>query len=198
MADPNRYSQVVTLGKVILPLLALGLLSTLFLLSRTPDPDQAIPFAEVDVEELAREPRLGQPRFAGTLADGRAIVFVAERAVPAAGAPNQITADGIEARVDLSPETVLLISSRSGLIDMNAQTADLQGDVGLILSSGYRLQTNQLLLNMDLPGVNAPAAVELTGPGMSLTAGGMEATGGPEGYVVVFNGGVRVLYEPES
>ena len=55
MAAPNTYSTVVSWAKIILPLVALGLLSTLFLFSRTPDPNRAIPFAAVDVEELARE-----------------------------------------------------------------------------------------------------------------------------------------------
>ena len=84
MAASNAYSRFVAWVKVILPLLALALLSTLFLFSRTPAPNRAIPFANVDVEELAREQSLGRPRFAGTLSDGREVIFTADRATPVA------------------------------------------------------------------------------------------------------------------
>ena len=37
---------------------ALAILSTLFLVADQIDPEDALPFAEVDVEDLAREPRM--------------------------------------------------------------------------------------------------------------------------------------------
>jgi lipopolysaccharide export system protein LptC len=77
MARHNRYSRLVGGLKVVLPIAALALLSTLFLLSDPPDPDRALPYAEVDVAQLARELRLTQPRFAGVLPDGREITLVA-------------------------------------------------------------------------------------------------------------------------
>jgi lipopolysaccharide export system protein LptC len=70
MARHNRYSRLVGGLKVVLPIAALGLLSTLFLLSDPPDPDRALPYAEVDVAQLARELRLTQPRLAGVLPTG--------------------------------------------------------------------------------------------------------------------------------
>ena len=49
------YSRFVALAKVVLPLAALRLFATLFLIARQIDPDAAIPFAEVDVEQFARD-----------------------------------------------------------------------------------------------------------------------------------------------
>ena len=57
----NRRSVIVAWLRVLLPLGALAVLSTLFLLSRKPDPDAAIPYARVDAEALARQPRVTAP-----------------------------------------------------------------------------------------------------------------------------------------
>ena len=46
----DRYSRMVAIFKVLLPLAALAILSTLFLLSRTIDPTTTIPFADQDFE----------------------------------------------------------------------------------------------------------------------------------------------------
>jgi lipopolysaccharide export system protein LptC len=197
MAPSNTYSRVVAWVKIILPLLALALLSTLFLFSRTPDPNRAIPFANVDVEELAREQSLGQPRFAGTLSDGREVIFTADRATPVAGEPNHIEATDIEARVDLDEYSVLLIVAETGLFDLAAQLADLSNSVGLTTSNGYQLTTDLLRFNLSEFMASSPGPVGVTGPGITLQAGAMEVSGTEGNNLVVFNGGIRMLYDPQ-
>lgn len=198
MAAPNTYSRVISWVKIILPLVALALLSTLFLFSRAPDPNRAIPFANVDVEELAREQSLGQPRFAGTLNDGREVIFTANRATPVAGEPNHIEATEIEARVDLDERSVLLIVAGAGLFDLAAQLVDLSTSVGLTTSNGYRLSTDLLRFSLSDFRATSPGPVDVTGPGIALSAGAMEVSGDRGNNLVVFNGGVRVLYDPQS
>ena len=198
MALSNTYSRVVAWAKIILPLVALALLSTLFLFSRTLDPNRAIPFADVDVEELAREQSLGQPRFAGTLSDGREVIFTANRATPVAGEPDQIAATDIEARVDLDDSSVLLIVAGAGLFDLAAQLADLSTSVGLTTSNGYHLTTELLRFSLGEFMASSPGPVDVTGPGITLQAGSMEISGTEGNNLVVFNGGVRMLYDPQS
>jgi len=198
MAPSNTYSRVVAWVKIILPLLALALLSTLFLFSRAPDPNRAIPFANVDVEELAREQSLGRPRFAGTLSDGREVIFTANRATPVADEPDQIEATNIEARVDLDETSILLIVAETGLFDLAAELADLSTSVGLTTSNGYRLTTDLLRFSLGDFMASSPGPVDVTGPGIALQAGAMEMSGSQGNNLVVFNGGVRVLYDPQS
>jgi lipopolysaccharide export system protein LptC len=81
----NLHSRVVAWLKIILPLTALGILSTLFLFSRTIDPSDAIPYATVDVEERAREPRVTAPAYAGVTSDGARLSMTAAEARPGAG-----------------------------------------------------------------------------------------------------------------
>jgi len=63
-ACDNTYSRVVAWLRIALPLLALAILSTLFLLARTIDPAQNLPYADIDIDELTREQRIGNPQFA--------------------------------------------------------------------------------------------------------------------------------------
>ncbi|MGB3251218.1 MAG: hypothetical protein WBB13_18855, partial [Tabrizicola sp.] len=73
MARVDRHTRLVGWLKVALPLTALAILSTLFLVARRIDPEAALPYAEVDVEDLAREPRMTAPTYAGTTEDGAAL-----------------------------------------------------------------------------------------------------------------------------
>lgn len=197
MAAPNRYSTVVTWVKVALPLLALALLSTMFLFSRTPDPDAALPFAEVDIEQLAREQRLSRPRFAGTLEDGREVTLVAATAAPASANPNRIHLTEVETRVTLSGDDRLVLTAREGDIDLAAQHVSLDGAVSAETTSGLSLGTDRITVAMDSMRLAAPGPIEIRGDGVTLTAGAMDMTG-PEGEVFLsFTGGVRLLYDPE-
>jgi len=198
MSVENRYSTLVAWIKVALPLIALALLSTLFLFSRTPDPDAAIPFADVDVTELAREQRLSNPRFAGTLEDGREVLLIADAAMPVQGVPDQLTADNIEARVVLSDVDFMLLDARHSLIDLGASLATLTQDVHLTSSTGYRLDSDLMTVALNRLDVYSPGPVSVTGPAVTLTAGTMRLTGPDGAQVLRFTGGVRVLYDPPS
>jgi lipopolysaccharide export system protein LptC len=198
MSVENRYSTLVAWIKVALPLIALALLSTLFLFSRTPDPDAAIPFADVDIIERAREQRLSNPRFAGTLEDGREILLIADAAMPVQGVPDQLTADNIEARIVLSDVDFMLLDARHSLIDLGASLATLTQDVHLTSSTGYRLDSNMMTVALNRLDVYSPGPVSVTGPAVTLTAGTMRLTGPDGAQVLRFTGGVRVLYDPPS
>ncbi len=198
MAIENRYSTLISWIKIVLPLIALGLLSTLFLFSRTPDPDAAIPFADVDVTELAREQRLSNPRFAGTLEDGRRIQMTADVATPVPGTPNQLTADNIEARLEISGVDFLLLNARSSLIDLGASVAALSQDVRLTSSNGYRLSSDMMTVALTALDLQSPGPVVVNGPGLTLTGGSMSLTMEDSAQVLRFTGGVRVLYDPPT
>jgi lipopolysaccharide export system protein LptC len=65
----NTHSRMVAWAKIVLPLFALVLLSVLFLFSGKADLTDALPYAQADIDELAREQRLGAPEFAGLTRD---------------------------------------------------------------------------------------------------------------------------------
>ena len=77
----NLHSRLVFWFKIILPLCALILLSTLFMVSRSVRPEDAVPYADVDVADLLRQPRLSAPDYAGVTSDGAALSLTAETAL---------------------------------------------------------------------------------------------------------------------
>ncbi len=61
----NLHSRLVFWLKILLPLGRLAILSTLFMVSHNFRPEDAIPYADVDIEDRVNEPRLTAPDFAG-------------------------------------------------------------------------------------------------------------------------------------
>jgi lipopolysaccharide export system protein LptC len=198
MARHNRYSRLVGGLRVVLPIAALALLSTLFLLSDPPDPDRALPYAEVDVAQLARELRLTQPRFAGVLPSGREITLTARAAAPDFEETDVIVTDDIEGRVAVSDDAFLFIDAGEGRIDVANRVANLSGGVEARTTEGYRVTSDTMRLSLSEVGLAAPETVRIEGDGLSIEADAM-VLDGPDGAAVLsFTGGVRLLYEPEE
>ncbi len=57
----DSYSAFVTWVKTLLPIAALGLLSTIFLFSGKVDVTQSLPYAENNIDNIIREQRITRP-----------------------------------------------------------------------------------------------------------------------------------------
>ena len=95
MTKPDTHSRLIALLKVVLPLAALALLSSLFLVSRSINPDEAIPSSAVDVEDRLREPRMTQPTYSGVTQDGAALTLSASELRPRQDQPGSARAMGL-------------------------------------------------------------------------------------------------------
>jgi lipopolysaccharide export system protein LptC len=198
MAGADTHTRVVGWLKVILPLTALAILSTLFLVARRIDPEAALPYAEVDVEDLAREPRMTAPTYAGTTSDGAALTLSADEArtategAPAAAAGLRLALDTPDgARTELLAGTAVMQDATREVI--------LSGGVTVTTSSGYRLQTAEMAAKLDRTGLESRAPVVATGPAGDISADRMTLSQDartPGAYVLVFNGSVRLVYQP--
>ncbi|MFN3577000.1 MAG: LPS export ABC transporter periplasmic protein LptC [Tabrizicola sp.] len=198
MARADTHTRVVGWLKVVLPLAALAILSTLFLVARRIDPEAALPYAEVDVRGLAREPRMTAPTYAGTTSDGAALTLRADEARPAAEATEAAASELLLELVTPDGARTELAASRAQM-DRGAQQVVLSGGVIVTTSSGYRLETEELLARLDRTGLESRAPVTATGPAGDIRADGMvlhQDSRTPGAYVLVFNGGVRLVYRP--
>lgn len=194
----NFHSRLVGWLKVILPLAALALLSTLFLVSRGFAPDETLPYSEVDVEELAREPRLTAPRYSGVTVDGAALSVTAEVARPDMAGTGDASATALTARLETPDGVTTDLSASDGALDTGAGVLRLAGDVRLAASNGYVITTNALTAALDRTLIESPGAVAATAPMGRIDAGAMRMTTEGDDYVVVFNGGVKLVYEPRN
>ncbi|MGB4828357.1 MAG: LPS export ABC transporter periplasmic protein LptC [Paracoccaceae bacterium] len=198
MARADFHSRLVGWLKVVLPLAALAILSTLFLLADRIDPTAAIPYAEVDVKDLVRDPRMTAPAYAGTTADGAGITLSATEARPASG-EQAAAASGMVALVETPDGQRIDISAQRAEFDSAGQVLTLADGVSLTTASGYRIETMSMTARLDRTLIESSAPVQVTAPMGKLDAGSFTLTQDrtdPAAYLLVFNGGVKLIYQP--
>jgi lipopolysaccharide export system protein LptC len=199
MATADRYSRIVLWLKVTLPLLALAILSTLFFVAETLDPEAAIPYADVDVAKILREQGITQPTFGGVTADGVSISLWAESIRPDEDRADRMTGRQLVAHLNLPSGTQINIDSDTGIVDAKNEEAILTDGARLESSLGYLVTAPEIVASMSEASVIAPDSVKAEGPPGQITAGRMElmrADTPGAGYVLVFKGGVRLVYTP--
>jgi len=197
MATLDRHSRLVAWLKIALPMLALAILSTLFLVSHRIDPAQTIPYAEVDVEGLAREQRVGSPSYAGMTADGATVSFMADSARPALDG-GRMTAVKPRARIDLPTGRSITVAAAEGYLDRKDNQAGLSGGTVVTTSDGYRVKTDSATAWLDRTRLETAGAVQGRGPMGELTAGRMVLSQDDGGsYLLRFEGGVKLIYRPQ-
>ncbi len=198
MSVADRYSRLVLWLKVSLPIVALAILSTLFFVAETLDPEAAIPYAEVDVERILREQGASRPTFGGVTERGVAISLSAESVRPD---ENREILKGVDLKATLQmPDGGRIdIDSPFGFVDSVTQEATLEGGARLESSAGYIVEAERIVASVSEARVVAETEVRGFGPVGDITAGAMEVTRPEtaEGYLIVFKEGVRLVYRPE-
>jgi len=194
----NLYSQLVGWAKIILPLSALALLSTLFLFSRTTTEPADIALEEV--EAIAREQRISAPEFSGVTDDGAVIVISAKSARPGASRPDTVGIDDMRLRIDNPGGSSIEVTATQGEIDGRAQVARFLGLARLATSNGYEMETNGLIANLDTGRVTSDGLLEIRTPFGQLTAGRVTFQVASENTAqeMLFTDGVRLLYTPQT
>lgn len=193
-------TRIVRWLRILLPLLALCMLSTLFLFSRESQTESQIPYAEVDAEAMARDPRLIAPQYAGVTDDGAQLSLTAEQVARRDGGTasnlrlDWLRPDGLRADV-AAPEAVLA----DGAIK-------LRGGVRMTTSSGWTIDATAIEAATDRSRIVADEGISAAAPFGNLTAGQMELVPNtadgedtPDDVapsILNFSGGVRLIYHP--
>lgn len=195
----DRYTRVIGLLKVVLPLAALGLLSTLFLLSRAIDPETAIPFADKEIQDRLREQIVTGPIYHGTTADGDELAFSARTLTTPKGEVGGNRAEDVDVVMDLASGATITLRSDTGHFDIARNQADFEGDVVITTSTDYRVTSDRMTALMSRLDVRAPGPVQAVGPAGTLDAGSMILTtpfkDGPA--QLLFTNGVKLIYTPK-
>lgn len=193
----DSHSRLVGWLKVALPLTALALLSTLFLVARKIDPEAALPYAEVDVAERIREPRMTAPTYAGVTEDGATLTITAAEARPDTG--NGASAAQVNGQLVTPDGKRTALSAGAMRSDGTAKQVLLQSGVQIATATGYEVKTDGLTVALDRTNASSTGPVEGFGPAGKLTADSFQMTQAatdPGQYLLVFNGHVRLIYVP--
>lgn len=197
VASDNLHSRLVSVLKLVLPLLALALLSTLFLLSRKIDPEAAIPYATVDVADRLRDPKMTDAGFASMTQDGATLTLTAAQARPTATGGTMHEVFGTLTAVN---GAVTHLTSADALLNTPQKLLTLSGGSQLQSWTGYLVSSAGFDVVTDLTRVKSTGPVTVTGPLGNLNAQSMvlsqPAVGAP--YLLVFKGKVRLIYKPKE
>lgn len=193
----DRHSRLVALLKVVLPLMALGLLSTLFLLSRSIDPETAIPFAKAEIEDRINARRITEPFFSGATAQGDTLSLSA--------ATIGFDARGLTRATDVMAELVQIggtrVTMNAAEAEVNPQTnaAKLSGGILINTASGFDITTHRIEADLSSALITAPGQISARGPFGNLEAGKMilRPQNGDEQAQMVFTNRVKLIYTPE-
>lgn len=195
----DGYSRLVQFLKVLLPLAALGLLSSVFLLSRSVDPNATIPFAQQELDQRTSGQQVTAPFFSGVTEKGEEIFVTASLARPGSETtPAQ--AEDLSAEIRLDINRKITLNSDMGEIRLDQDMAVFSGDVVIISTDGIRVTTEEL--NTSLSGVSGytPGPVAGTGPIGEFKAGRLEfgAENEDDPIHMLFKNGVKLIYDPQK
>lgn len=195
----DSYSRAVAYLKVLLPLAALVLMSTLFLISRGVNTDAVIPFAQKEIEDRMKGQQITAPFFSGTTAQGDEIMISASLARPG-GEGTPAVASNLSAEINLAEGGQITFASNSGAIHPGQDMARFTGSVTITSAAGLIVETKELQTALSGLEAATPGPVSAIGPIGQLTAGNMRIGAKTEGGPVhmLFKNGVKLLYDPQQ
>lgn len=194
----DLYSQFVGLAKIVLPVLGLGLLSSLFLLSDQARDVGELPYSEVELEQIVESQSVLGPRYQTTLDNGTSVDVRARTARPLLSEPGQFRATDLTGDLVTRRGATIRVDGGEALIDQKGKVAIISDGLRITHSDGYILTARGGETTFDGTAAASEGDVVLKGPGVTLSAGRAELRPDPDtgSQVVVFSGGVRVLYTP--
>jgi len=200
----HSYSRLVGWAKIILPLIGLGILSSLFLFSHsTTVPSDHEAFGSGGLDTSNKE-RITGPRFAGMTPSGIAIRLSADEASPNTDKPGVFNATALDANLEFPAGQKMQIIAKAGIVDSTAMLAKLSGGISLTTSDGYAAQTDAMSFALNRLEIRSLGPISATGPIGAITAGGMTITQemsadgkAKQGYLLVFNNRVKLVYKPK-
>ncbi|OIQ33242.1 MAG: hypothetical protein BM562_02360 [Alphaproteobacteria bacterium MedPE-SWcel] len=193
----DRYSRIIALLKVVLPLAAVALLSTLFLISRRVETGPVIPFAQVDIDDRLRGQQVTAPFFTGTTETGHEITIAAAKAFPS-GDLGAASATDLEAEIRTTEGRSILLLSDAGALRSDTNIATLTGNVRILTADGTRIETEALEAEVSGIEARSPGSITATGPIGEFTAGSMRifTTSKNAPVHIEFTNGVKLVYDP--
>ncbi len=199
MATENLYSHVVAWLKILLPLAALGILSSVVFFARESEDIRTIPFVTEAESEDTPGPRLNKPEFVGITGDGSAITLRAEEITPIENNTERLNAETISGTIQSADGRIIEAEAIEGTFDLAASLATLFGQVEVTTSDGFTFLAEGFETRLDASEAKSDGPVEGEGPFGRFEAGAMELSQTEaQGNLLVFKNGVKLIYSPQQ
>ena len=193
----DSYSAFVVWIKTLLPILALGMLSTIFLFSGKVDVTQSLPYAKLNIAEIVREQRITKPYFSGVSYNDTEITLSA--AYASSDTQNADILNITDLSIILTSEHAKTVRITAGLgtLDATKQKVTVSKDVYLTAMPDFWLKTNSLTIDLKQGVATADTMFQSVTALGTINAGNMIVKTITNDQQIIFTNGVRLIYYPK-
>lgn len=191
----ERHSRLVRWMKIALPIVGLLLVAAIFLAGRERG-DRLDPGTAAGMAAMSTGMRIDNPRFSGVTDAGDPFVVIADSAEPEGAVPNRIDLENPVGELQMSERGVTVTADR-GVLFRDEEQVNLEGDVVLVTSDGYRVEAPAVRVYLETKTAVAPERMRAIGPNGSIEADSVQLVRGDDDALTVrFEGDVRVDWRP--
>lgn len=203
--SPGAYSRLVSFLKILLPLLALAILSSVFLTQTEDTFEGGLVFSKTDLETLGDGLTIRDPRFTGTSSRGDLFSISAETATPDRAQPKLIDIVNTVTEAKFADGLGVTLTAAKARADLTSQVVTLSGGLRIVTSDGYVILSDGGIADLRAGMVTSSGPVTADGPAGKIEAGRVKfetqsspAGTGLENRIVKFDNGVRVTITPRT
>jgi lipopolysaccharide export system protein LptC len=193
----DGYSALVAWLKTLLPIVALGLLSTIFLFSGIVDVTQSLPYTEHNIAEIVREQRITRPYFTGIASNGTEIALSAAYASPQIENAHILEITDLSVVLRSTSDRMVQVTAGRGALDSATQTAQISTNVHIAALPDFWVTTQALDMNLNQGVVSAKGGFQGVTSLGAITAGEMHLQMTADDQQIVFLNDVRLVYSPK-
>jgi len=193
----DGYSALVAWLKTLLPIVALGLLSTIFLFSGRVDVTQSLPYTEHNIAEIVREQRITRPYFTGIASNGTEIALSAAYASPQIENAHILEITDLSVVLRSTSDRMVQVTAGRGALDSATQTAQISTNVHIAALPDFWVTTQALDMNLNQGVVSAKGGFQGVTSFGAITAGEMHLQMTADDQQIVFLNDVRLVYSPK-
>lgn len=190
----GNYSRFVGWMKIILPVAALFIVSTVIVYSTLDGAKDRVALNIEEIKEVGEDLQMTQPKLTFTDKKARDYLVVAETAVQSPGQQDVWDLKDIDA--DLTPQGGgwIKLTSTSGVLNSQQEILDLMGVVDVTSHDGYEFHAVTAKVNFGDGTVISKDPVKGDGPGGAITADSFRIFDG--GNRIEFTGDVKLRVLP--
>ncbi|MCB9987910.1 MAG: LPS export ABC transporter periplasmic protein LptC [Rhodospirillales bacterium] len=170
-----RYTRFVRWMRVVLPLMAVGIVGILMAWPRVEETFEAIPKENLIPQAVIGKNELVSPRFESEDESQQPFTITATRALQSSDDPDMVLLEQPMADITLKSGDWIAVESQKGTYRQEKKQLMLTGAVKLFHDQGYELQTEKLLVDLQAQEAWSDQPVSGHGPAGTLQASGMQA-----------------------
>jgi lipopolysaccharide export system protein LptC len=189
----NRHRRPVRVLRTVLPTIALGVAVAIV----GQGVIRAIAAKDALAAANAAPLRMENPRFTGTLKDGRAFLITATSAIRDPNNADQVFLKSPQLTRGYGSDAPTHVASKDGAYQEEKGSLLLTGDVKIDNGQGYRFASQKALIDTKTGDLVGNAAIQGAGPNNSQVQAD-SYTVGDKGDRVIFKGRVRTRLQPQQ